>query len=298
LKTHLLAALAVLTLGSTGLFADTLTWGGTYIADWDGFGTSPYTATDTSATSNQGIQLFCLDFNDEIAPPDQWQANVYALSSSSVTNNAQYGGSYNNLLDTAASAANKTAPQVYPFVFAGDPSAPAGYQVTLTQDPYTRYLEAAWLFTDIESAVSAHPEDVNTDMIAQVAAWDLFVNSSNVGTLTSDIANYGGTPYTFQNYLGSTSVGGLTFEQAVDVALADAQNAVVNNHWDGGDWSLVTATPAWVVGYGRPVQEFLTPVPEPQSVVLLGTVIAIWVIRRGWLPGAAMRKKFGSASRT
>ena len=139
MKTHLLSALAVLTLGSTGLFADTFTWGGTYIANWDGFGTSPYTATDTSVTPNQAIQLFCLDFNDEIAPPDTWQANFNALSSASVANAAQYGGNYNNLLDAAASAAHTTAPQVSgpPFVFTGDTSAGAGsHQVTLTsQDP-------------------------------------------------------------------------------------------------------------------------------------------------------------------
>ena len=315
------------------MLADNLTWGGTYVADWDGFGTSPYTATDTSVTPNQGMQLFCLDFNDEIAPPTAWSASIMTLSQPNVAGTgafageyaAQYGGDYNSLLTAAfnnpsvkKAAGENTAPQVSglstgqvpPFAFNGDTTSGSGsYAVTLTsQNPYTRYLEAAWLFTDIESAL---PGDVNTDMIAQAAAWELFVNNSNIGVLNSDIDTYSGK-FVFNNYLSlsanqtylstatvsktSTPSSGITFEQAVDAALAAAQNAVLNDDWGPGSyhygsWSLVTGTPDYVIGYGEPVQEFLSPnavpdqppVPEPRAILLLGTIAALvlWK-KRGW----------------
>lgn len=316
MKFNRLSVVVLMTLSAGALFGDDFNWGGTYVANWDNFGTSPYTAIDTSSSPNKTITIFCLDFNDEIGPPFSWQASIIPLSQPNVTNSgayqnvytAQYGGSYNSLVTAAyndpsvTKAAGETqAPQVSgpPFVFNGDTDG--SYTVNLTNDnSYTRYLEAAWLFTDIENAVANSPLDSGTDMIAQAAAWELFVNSSNLAELTGDVDNYRGT-YTFNNYLGlssgdytnnpnvvTQSTSGLTFQQAVDVALADAQKAVDSlsfgpGSYDFGSWSIVTGTPDYVVGYGRPVQEFLTPngvpdtppVPEPYAVYLLGTVMAI-----------------------
>ena len=320
------------------LFADNFSWGGTYIANWDGYGTSPYTAKDSSVTPNTTIQIFCLDFNDEIAPPIDWTASVIPLSQPNVAGTgpfknqyaAQYGGAYNSLLTAAFNnpsnprpGSELSAPQVSgaatgvvpPYAFNGDTSAGAGsYSVSITtQDPYTRYLMAAWLFTD---TLKALPGDIGTDMIAQVAAWELFVNNANLSLLTGDVSTYGGS-YVFNNYLAlasgqtyltssaihtdSTPSGGISFEQAVDAALAAAQTAVVTDHWGPGSnqygsWALVTATPAYVIGYGRPVQEFLSPtdlsdvppnndttssVPEPRAVFLLATsaAIVLWKYR-------------------
>jgi len=334
LKAHagLFAVLAL--LGPGALLADNFTWGGTYIANWDGFGTSPYTAIDTSLNPHQTIQIFCLDFNDSIAPPLNWSASVIPVSQANVAGTggfagqyaAQYGGDYNSLLTSAFNdpsnprpASEHTAPQISgpPFAFTGDTSAAAGaYAVNITtQDPYTRYLMAAWLFTDILHAL---PGDVHSDMIAQVAAWELFVNASNTGELTHDVDTYGGS-YVFNNYLAlatgqtylTTSTvhtqstpgsSGISFQQAVDAALAAAQTAVITDHWGPGSnqyisWGLVTATPDYVIGYGQPVQEFLSPttvfdqphnqqnplspVPEPGAVFLLATAagIVLWTQR-------------------
>jgi hypothetical protein len=262
------------------LFADDLQWGGTYVAAWSGFGTSPYTAIDTSA-NNQVLTIFCLDFNDEIAPPMAWKANINPLTSGNVAAYAQFGGSY-GLGITAA-----------PFAFQNDSLAPGNsHSVDLAAsfDAYTRYLEASWLFGNILRALPLG--DVNTSVISQVAAWDLFIESTNQATLAGDIsASNGPNNYTFNNYLYSTnsyltppvtqSIAGLQFEEAVDEALNAAQNAVLHENWAGsnyfGSWNLVTGDPVWAAGYGMPVQEFLTdapPVPEPGTVVLLGTLIA------------------------
>lgn len=327
--------------------ADNLTWGGTYIADWDGFGTSPYTATDTSLTPHQGIQIFCLDFNDSIAPPTDWAASILTLNQPNVAGTgtyaglyaAQYGGDYNSLLTAAfnnpanpRSAGEKTAPQVSgqatgvvpPFAFNSD-NAGGGYSIDLSpsNDPtpsraaYLRYLEAAWLFTD---TLAALPADRNTDIIAQVAAWELFVNNSSLSLLTGDVNKYAGS-FVFNNYLAlapgqtyntTSSVhkestpgsAGINFRQAVDAALTAAQTAVVTDGWgpgsyNYGSWSLVTGTPDYVISYGQPVQEFLSPnaippdpplkpqsvVPEPKAVLLLATAaaVALWAAHRNRL---------------
>jgi hypothetical protein len=262
------------------LFADDLQWGGTYVAAWSGFGTSPYTAVDTS-NNNKVLTIFCLDFNDEIAPPIDWTANIRPLTHDNVTNFAQFGGNYGQGITGA------------PFVFKSDsltPGDPHSVDLSGSPDAYTRYLEATWLFGNILQALPLG--DINTSVISQVAAWDLFVENKNQSALANDINAYNGSnSYTFNNYLHSTngystppatqSVTGLQFEDAVDEALNAAQNAVLHENWVGsnyiGSWNLVTGDPAWTAAYGKPVQEFLTDapaVPEPGTVVLLGTLVA------------------------
>jgi hypothetical protein len=266
------------------LFADDLTWGGTWAAAWSGFGTSPYTAIDTS-DNNKVLTIFCLDFNDEIAPPIDWKANIRPLTPDNVTNFAQFGGSYGHGIPTGSFAFQSDSRA------SGDPHA---VDLSLgSPDAYTRYLEETWLFGNILQAL-AHG-DINTSVISQVAAWDLFVESKNQSALANDINAYNGpSSYAFSNYLFSTdsystppisqSITGLQFEDAVDEALNAAQNAVLNGNWVGsnyiGSWNLVTGDPAWTTDYGRPVQEFLTDappaaVPEPGTVVLLGTLVAV-----------------------
>ena len=77
---------------SSCLFADDLKWGGTYSGVWSGFGISPYTANDL--TKGKTLVIFCMDYNDEIAPPMEWQANIRNLNPTNVTQHAQFGGSY------------------------------------------------------------------------------------------------------------------------------------------------------------------------------------------------------------
>jgi hypothetical protein len=289
--------LAVLLFAVAGTAsADQFTWGNTYAQAWQGFGTSPYSAINTA--TQQTITIFCLDYNDEIAPPFTWNANVWALNQQNVQSSAQYGGNYNNLLNTAYQTTHpgQTAPHQIsgtPFAFMTDSSG--GYSVNLSSspDPYSRYLEAAWLFTELEDAGGQS----QMGLVAQVAAWELFVNSSNIQDLHTRIVNTGGTSYGFQDYVDSpasalgTIASGLNFEQAVDYALFAAQRAVVTDQsFTGTGWSIVTASPTWVessAGQTIPAQEFLSPnavppVPEPGSLLLLATVAgaAYWAKRR------------------
>jgi hypothetical protein len=269
------------------LCADDLQWGGTYLSAWAGFGTSPYTAIDTS-DNNKVLTIFCLDFNDEIAPPVDWVANIRPLTQSNVDNYSQFGGNYG-------------MPIPGPLAFTGDtaPNAVHSVDLTASSSAYTRYQEAAWLFANI---LAAQPSaDVTSSVISQVAAWDLFVESQNLSQLTSAIQFYNSPSslYTFNNYVYSndnyttapttSAITGLEFEDAVDEALKAAQNAVVNEGWATSgymaNWNLVTGDPVWTAAnVGRPVQEFLTdppPVPEPSAMILLGTVlVALGLVRR------------------
>lgn len=269
------------------LFADNMQWGGTYLSAWDGFGTSPYTAIDTS-DNNKILTIFCLDFNDEIAPPVDWVASIRPLTPSNVSSFGQFGGSYGMGITGA------------PFAFTGDTAPNASHSVDLSASPsaYTRYLEAAWLFTNI---MAAQPSDVNSAVISQVAAWDLFVETQNLQHLKSAIeaSNNPNSLFAFNNYvysndhyttgLTTNTINGLEFEDAVDEALKAAQYAVVDQGWATSgymaDWNLVTGDPVWTeANVGRPVQEFLTdapPVPEPSAIILLGTVlVALGLVKR------------------
>ena len=281
MKKSLIVIAAFLSLAGS-LAADNLTWGGTWLSEWSGFGTSPYTAYDS--TLKQNITILCLDFNDEIAPPNAWQASIYGLTQSAVTQNAQFGGHYGESIGSPF-------PNLTPFGFTQDPGVVAGHSVDLSASAtaYTRYLEAAWLFDNLLDAKAAG--DVKTAVISQVAAWDLFVEQgTNLTTLTTDIQYYNthswngyvGQSYTFKNYLGNSVLSSLYFEDAVNEALKAAQKAVVDQQWiPTTTWSLVTGDPVWARDYnhGLPVQEFLTPSvipnPEPGAIVLLGTVLLI-----------------------
>ena len=260
------------------MFADDLSWGGTWAGVWQGFGTSPYTAIDHTQ-NNKVLVIFCLDYNDSIAPPIDWQANIHDLTPGNVTQYAQFGGNYGHNITTV------------PWAFTSDPGVNPGHSVDLTPSvsAYTRYLEAAWLFTNILAAQKTN--DLNSMIVSQVAAWDLFVEAGQLNDLQGNISATAGS-YTFNDYEYSTNnyasaptvntMTGLKFQDAVDEALKAAQDSVLDQNWYGSafapQWQTVTGDPAWATNYGRPVQEFLTDgpppsVPEPSPVILFGTAL-------------------------
>jgi hypothetical protein len=238
--------------------ADTMVWQNASGLTWSNVYSSPYYVTDQ--TTNQYLTLFCLDFNHEINPPTQWAANLNLLSPSNL-GQFQYGGSYPNTPGPA---------------FTGDDPGD-GHAVTMQQgsDAYHRYLEAAWLFTNMSGAQAQ--SDTNDVLVSQVAAWLLFVDQDHLADLISRIQGTTGT-FSFADYVGSQSlITQLNFRDAVDEAVNASQNAVLGGWTAGTDWTVITGDIGWINANhgGQPVQEFLTPTPvaEPASILSTGTFL-------------------------
>lgn len=81
----------------------TLDWVGPNGNAAGGYYISPYTAQIEG--TNQSILLYCIDFNHEVAPPYQWQADIHPLTDiSSSPSSFQYGSSPTAWLDYEAAA--------------------------------------------------------------------------------------------------------------------------------------------------------------------------------------------------
>jgi hypothetical protein len=286
------------TLAASGVgYADNLTWTSAGNNVWSIFYVSPYTALDT--TTGQTLQIFCIDYNHDIAPPQTWTANVVPLSSTNLSQ-YQFGGSYPGVspLDTTAASA---------FAFQSQTTTSGGSTVTAnlsTSGSMDRYLELAWLATQMETALSDGQQGKITTAamdaaldVYQVADWLIFADASpsqfapgmtHIADLENRVAGTsGGFSYNSTLGLWSSAGSGYDFQYAVDSALNSAENAVVNNGWSSSQFSVVTASQSWDASNngGVPLQEFLvltpttgsslTPVPEPSQLVLLFTVIAL-----------------------
>jgi len=272
-RQFLLPAILLIWGAASGLRADSLSFQSPNGTIWSNFYTSPYYAKDNS--NNQVLMIFCLDYNHEIAPPHDWQANLNTLQPSNVSQ-FQFGGSYPGALATPFAFQSDSA-------YAGDP-----YAVTMQagSDAYHRYLEAAWLFTNILAAQAKG--DTGDMKISQVAAWDLFVDTVHISDLASRIAGTGGT-WNFTHYIDNpnASLLNLTFRDAVDEAVNSAQSAVLGGWNPAIQWSVVTGDSNWVrtSNGGNLAQEFLTPYapnPEPSTILLFGSglLILLWATRR------------------
>jgi hypothetical protein len=279
-------ALCVLALSTAG-FADNMEWSSPGNNVWQGFYVSPYTAND--ATTGQLLSIFCIDYNHEIAPPMDWQANIVPFNTSNFSQ-YQFGGNYPNILPgNTSNPAN--------FAFQGDTAVSNGATVTAnlsTSNGLDRYLELVWLATQMESALS----DGNNGLLSaaamnaaidvyQVADWLVFADPNHLADLQGRIGATGGAFDSTLGLWGSSSTG-YSFQFAVDSALNSAENAVVNQAWQPGlGWSVVTADATWDAQNqnGVPLQEFLTytppsqsnvnPVPEPSQMVLMFTVLTL-----------------------
>jgi hypothetical protein len=265
-KIRLLGLLITVFLPASSALADDIVWDHPVGVVWSGHFVSPYYALDKSINQPAGsmLELFCLDYNDDVAPPFSWTADVVKLSSDQIQK-YQFGGSYPGVLAA-------------PFAFHGDSNGAHSVTMSAGSDAYHRYVEAAWLFTNVISANAVNNQRAMT--VSQVAAWDLFVDVNHIPDLSSRILHTPGT-WAFSNYVaGSVStISSLSFRSAVDEALRAAQSAVLSGWLPSIGWSVVTAKSSWVqdANGGVRVQEFLSPyvaeTPEPASWVLLLTAM-------------------------
>src|SRR5580658_223320 len=243
-------------LAASGVgYADNLTWTSAGNNVWSIFYVSPYTALDT--TTGQTLQIFCIDYNHDIAPPQTWQANLVPLSTTNLSQ-YQFGGSYPGVspLDTTAASA---------FAFQSQTTTSNGSTVTAnlsTSGSMDRYLELAWLVTEMETTLSDGQSGKLTTAamdaaldVYQVADWLIFADAgpsqfapgqTHLSDLEGKIAGTSGD-YSYNSTLGlwSSASSGYDFQYAVDSALNSAETAVVNNGWSSSQFSVVTASQSW-----------------------------------------------------
>jgi hypothetical protein len=226
-------------------------------ATWDGpedVYVSPYTATDLSATPNYQITIYCLDWNHDIDFGQYWTADFISLDPTNADASDLYY--YDS---TAAYALGQTSP-------GSGTDTLTSVQVDPTE-MYDRYLEAAWLFTQIQDLGTLNSGDATTQAELNVAAWTLFLDANppvSSGTNTTTFAN-------------DINAGGSSFANAVFNYLQEAQDAVSGGYAAPG-WYAITPDPKGDVnGQNNATQEFLAydPVPEPQGILLFGALVGI-----------------------
>ena len=130
----------------------TLDWVGPNGNNAGGYYISPYTAQIDG--TNQSLLIYCIDFNHDIAPPYQWEANIAPLTSN--VSSFQYGTT--------------------------DPNAALDYQA------------AAWLISDLYNLTQGTKTSANPswdEAVDQYAAWGIFVDSAHQGTYNNSLASLG-----------------------------------------------------------------------------------------------------------
>jgi hypothetical protein len=223
-------------------------------ATWAGPGetvyVSPYTATDLSTTPNAQITIYCLDWNHNIDFGQDWTADFLSLAPTNPDLSDLYY--YNS---TTAYQLGQSSPGTDTLT-----------SVAVNQtEMYDRYLEAAWLFTQIQNLGTLNSADATTEDELNVAAWTLFLDADPPVSSGTDHAAFA----------ADINAGGSSFANLVYSDLQNAQAAVSGGYTAPG-WYAITPydkTP----GSGDVTQEFLAhdPVPEPQAILLFGTLVGI-----------------------
>jgi len=119
---------------------------------------SPYTAQVKG--TGQVLTLYCIDFNHEVAPPLEWNANLQSFEFANV-GNMQYG--------------------------IGAASLPP---------IWLKYEAAAWLITQLSSP--ANTNNLYQQDIYQYAAWQVFLYPSNASTFLGSENAAGGSTFVTQ----------------------------------------------------------------------------------------------------
>lgn len=114
---------------------------------------SPYVAQVKG--SNQTLLLYCIDFNHEVAPPNEWTANIQVLDAANVP-----GLQYGSALPAAAA--------------------------------WVDYEAASWLIVQMANISPLDPNRLHDAGVLQYAAWKIFLLPANVSVFDASENAVGG----------------------------------------------------------------------------------------------------------
>ena len=235
-----LASMLILT-GSAS--ADSFTFTSAGSVTWNGVYVNPYQANDNTQTQHNPLTIYCDDWNTDFSGYPTWNATVYSLTASNVTN-FKYGNTTSDYIIALnsghLSATLETSPPAW--------------------SPLQRYLEAAWLDDQWRNVIGTSAATADTQIKLAAAVWTLFVDAAHVGSPLTD-PNSG--------LIGAINNSGY----ATDVYnyLQEAQTAVTTGGYTAAGWDVIVPD----AGNGFAMQEFLVHAPEPSAVILLGTVVGV-----------------------
>lgn len=224
---------------SSAAFADQFYFVSPGSVTWDGAYVNPYVAQNKT-TGQNSILIYCDDWNTDFSGNPTWNANVYSLTPANLPF-FKFGNTtsfYNVDLHTSGSTSYLSV------------------AASATPGAWNRYLEAAWL----DDQWSTLGGTAQTQSLIAAAEWTLFVDSGHVGTPLGDPTS---------GLIGAINNSG--YATGVYNYLAAAQTAVAGGYTAPG-WDVIVP-----VGNSFPMQEFLfkAAVPEPGTVILLGTVAGL-----------------------
>jgi hypothetical protein len=166
-----LVAVATLLMGGTA-FADELVFQSisSQSTVWQGYYTSPYLVLDKSVPpSGELLTVYCLDFNHEVAPPFEWDANIRPLDPGDVSH-FQYGASAGAWQRYAAAA----------WLFQKIQALPLNANLLETE-----YQVAAWkLFVDASHVASFNLKIADTGAPFEADVTSLYNEALAAGSLT------------------------------------------------------------------------------------------------------------------
>jgi hypothetical protein len=230
---------------------------------------SPYTATDTETTPPTTLTIYCLDWNHNIDSGQNWTADFLSLDPTNPDANLLYYYGANTAYDLGQTSPGSGS----------DTLTSASVDTTVM---YDRYLEAAWLFTQIQNLGNLGPGNATTQDELNVAAWTLFLDANPPITGGTDAGAFAADINALGASFANDVYNDLQCAEAHVQGFSDTANGCTATgaaDFAGAGWYAVTPDPQ--TGSNL-TQEFLTylpngppPVPEPQAIVLFGTLVAI-----------------------
>jgi hypothetical protein len=227
-----IVAFAALLIFAPGAFADSMTFTDPGSNVWAGVYVNPYTGVDN--TNGMVLTLYCDDWNTEFSGNPTWLAAIAPLVPSAFPTDGPAAYAATNFLFGGITSAYDFTLDATNHIKATEVDF-----TVLSAVAYYRYLEAAYLFGQIQNTT-----DATTRQQLSAAAWTLFVDGNGDPTHVSQLVGA----------INSTGYGPAVVADLTAAASA-AGTPARPNYQVGSGWHVVTPASGFVM------QEFMYDPP-------------------------------------